>query len=305
MAKRHSPSKYYLGIEGGGTKTTWVITDENFKIVDQGIAGPGNYIEMRGLKGYKPLIAQISRKMKYEPSIVGACHAGCHTEAYKKEINSHLSSVFKKAKFVAAGEDTMSGYYGSHGNKDGIMVIAGTGSNVTGKKGSRFENAGGWDAFLGDRGSGYNIAHHALRYAYASYDKNRKISPLAKALMRHAKVKDMDELCYEATFKNYEGKENTAAFAQCVLELAQKGDKDAQKVVRSSVDGLAENLEFICKRTGLKNPPVGLVGGLFKNSFYFKTFCSCVRKRVKVSKIFINKTHGGVGSILYALDKKK
>jgi N-acetylglucosamine kinase-like BadF-type ATPase len=55
------------------------------------------------------------------------------------------------------------GVRGGIGDGDGIAVISGSGSAVTGRKNGKIEKAGGSGHILGDGGGGYTLAIEALR----------------------------------------------------------------------------------------------------------------------------------------------
>ncbi|NCY21904.1 hypothetical protein EBX31_08100, partial [bacterium] len=48
-----------LGIEGGGTKTTWVLVGTQGKVISRGEAGPGN-VMLVGVEGLRKIFRKIS-----------------------------------------------------------------------------------------------------------------------------------------------------------------------------------------------------------------------------------------------------
>jgi len=65
-------------------------------------------------------------------------------------------------------EDTRSVLAAAFGAGPGIVVIAGTGSNVAGQKSADgpVEKAGGWGHLFADRGSAYDLARRGLEQAF-------------------------------------------------------------------------------------------------------------------------------------------
>ena len=81
---------------------------------------------------------------------------------------------------IRVGSDRQSGFAAAFGDGDGIAVIAGTGSAVTGRNASNEDGAGGWGHLLGDSGGGYDLAIRALRRVLFDFDTGRRMTPLAR-----------------------------------------------------------------------------------------------------------------------------
>src|SRR2546428_362614 len=136
-----SSKKLVLGIEGGGTKTEWVFIaheGDTQKIVDRGMLPAAN------LKLIEPeALVWMFRVLPTNPTHVGAFLAGCGTDADRIKLRSLAQRVWPDAR-IAVGSDRWSGFAAAFGDGDGITVIAGTGSAVTGRRGGKVEKAGGW-----------------------------------------------------------------------------------------------------------------------------------------------------------------
>ncbi|NDE84738.1 MAG: N-acetylglucosamine kinase, partial [Verrucomicrobia bacterium] len=150
-----------LGIEGGGTKTTWVLLGPGGRVMAQGQAGPGNVMLVGG-EGLKKIFRQISRALPAQPGAIGGGFAGARGAAEFSLIRSALRFVWPKVAKVVVGQDVDSALAAAWGAGDGFLVIAGTGSNVVGKKNGKKTGAGGHGHLLGDGGSGYDLARRAL-----------------------------------------------------------------------------------------------------------------------------------------------
>ncbi|NCZ52519.1 MAG: hypothetical protein EBY81_01230 [Verrucomicrobia bacterium] len=79
--------------------------------------------------------------------------------------------------------DTDSALAAAWGSEDGFLVIAGTGSNVVGRKGSVRLSAGGHGHLLGDAGSGYDIVQRAVEAVFRARDRDGKAPKLVAALL--------------------------------------------------------------------------------------------------------------------------
>src|SRR5689334_8860627 len=159
-----------LGVEGGGTKTSWVLverTASDLCVLDQGKLPPANFRlanpdELRAM--FRELPREINR--------AGIFLAGCGTEEDRQSLTRLCTEVWPNAKIVV-GSDRDSGLAAALGHGDGIVVNAGSGSSVTGRRGDRVEKAGGWGHILGDAGGAYSLSVQALRLILREYDLHR------------------------------------------------------------------------------------------------------------------------------------
>jgi N-acetylglucosamine kinase-like BadF-type ATPase len=74
-----SRAKYFLGIDGGGTKTHAVITDASFQIIGEGFSGAGNPLRAgleEAVAHVEQAIADACAEARIEPAdIDSACAA--------------------------------------------------------------------------------------------------------------------------------------------------------------------------------------------------------------------------------------
>ena len=168
-----------LGIDGGATKTEWALCEMKSRTlhpVEVGRMGPGS-MELLDAEALQPLRDVLPRQASH----VGVFLAGCATEQDRSRLGKIVSSVWPDAG-VRVGSDRESGFAAAFGNGDGIAVIAGTGSAVTGRKAGSEDRAGGWGHLLGDSGGGYDLAIRALRRMFFDFDTGHRITALAREI---------------------------------------------------------------------------------------------------------------------------
>jgi N-acetylmuramic acid 6-phosphate etherase len=253
-----------LGIEGGGTKTTWALVTRGGKVLAQGAAGPGNTLLLSDA-ALEKLFRAIRREAGAQVEAIGGAFAGCQLPAEKARVEKILRGVWPKAGVVRVMEDTRSVLAAAFGDGPGIVVIAGTGSNVAGQKSANdpIEKAGGWGHLFSDEGSAYDIARRGLEVAYETYNKDKKISRLAQEYLTAAGKTSMEELV--PFLLQDTSKTTVASWARCVFSAAEKGDKHAGIVLHWGAGILAGNVAIVARRLKLKTPRVALMGGLFEN----------------------------------------
>jgi N-acetylmuramic acid 6-phosphate etherase len=287
---------FILGIEGGGTKTTWALVTRAGDILRQGTAGPGNTLFLTD-PALEKLLRQIRREAGSKITAIGAAFAGCQLAAEKERVEKILRHVWARAGVVRVMEDTRSVLAAAFGDGPGIVVIAGTGSNVAGQKSSRdpIEKAGGWGHLFSDEGSAYDIARRGLQLAYDSYDATRKLSALAREFLAATGKHSMEELV--PFLLRDTSKTTVAQWSRCVFSAAQKGDRDARRVIDSAVVLLAGNFAVLAYRLKLMQPRVALAGGLFENQpGYTKAFQRELKKEFPDAKPFLLTTPGVLGA---------
>src|SRR6266699_7023026 len=148
------PGERILGVEGGGTKTAWVIVEPvdptgrddpgwEFHVIDQVKLPPSNF-RLTTPERLRVIFAELPKQIDR----AGVFLAGCATEEDRRSLKEICLEIWTNAKIVT-GSDRDSGLAAALDHGDGIVVNAGSGSSVTGRRGERIERAGGWGHILG------------------------------------------------------------------------------------------------------------------------------------------------------------
>ena len=183
--------KYYLGIDGGGTKTAFTVIDDESHVVYEKMAGPSSIDTVDYLVTKATIITALN-DIKYPLTGIFAGIGGVISEEDKNEIEDILatSKTLINPKMVKADNDVINALYGSLNGEDGIVIIAGTGSVAYGKKAGKTFRSGGYGYQEGDLGSAYDLGHKALQHLGKVLDKREKMSMLAQNLMKAIEVYD-------------------------------------------------------------------------------------------------------------------
>jgi len=282
-----------LGIEGGGTKTSWVLLGLGGRTLAEG-SERGSNLMLVGSEGLKRVLQGVAKKLPVAPRGIGAGFAGARGKPEIAMARRVLQEVWPRSERVVVGQDTDSALAAAWGGEDGFLVIAGTGSNVIGRKGGKRHTVGGHGHLLGDAGSGYDLVQRAMEEVFRVRDREGKVPKLAAALLAHAGAADLDRLVREVY--RQKGKEWLAGFAPVVLRAAEKGDRCAGEAVRAGVGELAERAGELARRMGVRRPQWALTGGLFQNALYRGVFTRALQKRCPGGRVVLLRTPGEVGA---------
>lgn len=119
----------------------------------------------------------------------------------------------------------------------GILVLAGTGSNVLGRSASgEMMGAGGYGPVLADQGSGHRIGLQALRALFLAKDEGRSTS-LYEAILDSRKLGSYDDL---VVWANLCQQSEFSPLARTVNECAEAGDTVALSVLEEQGEELAD-----------------------------------------------------------------
>ena len=258
-----------LGIEGGGTKTTWVRITTDGRTYAPKETGPGNTLLLDNAAVLK-LFRTIERVEGQNISAIGGAFAGCQQPSEQARVEKALHKVWPRATTVRVMEDTRSILAAAFGDGPGIIVIAGTGSNVAGQKSlsTPIDKAGGWGHLFADRGSAYDLARRGLEIVFSRYDAERKITVLAREYLAATGMPSLEELV-PFTLRDM-SKTTVAQYAKCVFAAAEKGDRDARALLDEGTAALAEKVAAVTRRLKISKPRVALTGGLFENQAEYR-----------------------------------
>jgi N-acetylmuramic acid 6-phosphate etherase len=295
-----------LGVEGGGTKTAWVLVERpvaedaepcsQWVILDQGKLPPSN-LRLTTRERLREIFAGLPR----EVDRAGVFLAGCGTEEDRRSLALICKDIWPGAKIVT-GSDRDSGLAAALEHGDGIVVNAGSGSSVTGRRGDRIERAGGWGHILGDTGGGYFLCIEALRLILREYDLHRGEIQFTAKILHALSLNNLDELVRWAQTAD---KNEIAMLAPVVFEAAAGGDERVNEVVEDGARVLCEYTEAVASRLHLLAPKVALTGGLFyRDSIYTHAFRRRLKKNLPDARVVIADRPSELGAAWLAAEAR-
>lgn len=170
---------YYIGIDGGGTKTKFDLFDSDKNSIAS-LTTPTIHPAQASFKEVVSVLNTAKEKLLANINDrdyvlkVGAGLGGYGINAdYRKKLEDEFSTVFDEFKLYS---DAYAAMLGALAGEDGILMIAGTGSIALAKVGDETFRCGGFGYRYGDEGSAYSIGKalisRALKEADGRSDKS-------------------------------------------------------------------------------------------------------------------------------------
>src|SRR5881398_2701101 len=237
-SRKLTPMKYYLGVDGGASKTAALVTDAEGKSLGDGIAGPSNHLRV----GIETAARNIERAVN--KAVVAAdvatreivwayCGiAGADHPAHRQEVVDSLEIFFPRGNFTV-DNDARIALTGAIGFGAGVVVIAGTGSVAFGRNEAGEEaRAGGWGPVLGDEGSAYGIARAGLSAVLRAFD-GRGPSTMMLDILNHdyqLAASEIPRFVYATTTHA----DDIARYSKLVIEAAEGSDQVANSILHDA-----------------------------------------------------------------------
>jgi len=263
-------SRLVFGADGGGTKTLGILADKSGTELARMQLGPGN----PNVAGIDPaaqtlldLLSGCCDAATCSPKDIGAAVfglAGVGSAPVRQKLYDALQAIAGsrgwRALPVTLETDARIALEGAFGGGPGVVLIAGTGSNVIGKMpDGTIDSVGGWGRVLGDEGGGYFLGLETARAVTRDMDGRSDASKLRKLLADRfgwTSRSRMVEAVYQEKF-------DLAAIAPIVLDAAAEEDPVAVTLLHQSARYLADSLAALVRRMpGISPVGVVFVGGL-------------------------------------------
>ena len=261
--------RYFLGVDGGASKTAALVIDESGKSLGSGVAGPSNHLRVGIETAARNIERAVNKALVTADVASREIHwaycgiAGADHPAHRQEVVDSLSIFFPRGNF-SVDNDARIALTGAIGFGPGLVVIAGTGSVAFGRSAEGMEaRAGGWGPVIGDEGSGYAIARAGLAAILRAHDGRGPATKMTEILKeRHdMKPEDLPRFVYaQATHAD-----DIARFGRLVIDAAREGDEAARAILEEAGRELGTAALAVARRLRLvRGPfPVAYVGGAF------------------------------------------
>ncbi|HST10434.1 MAG TPA: BadF/BadG/BcrA/BcrD ATPase family protein [Terriglobales bacterium] len=272
----------YLGIDGGGTKTTCVLADER-GIVGTATCSGSNITrlgEARVREALHAAVREACAAAKVKPSQIASACIGL-SGAGRPEVRDVIAGIMREVlegriDVVSDLETTLEAAFGGG---PGVIVIAGTGSIAYGRDAHRrTARAGGWGLAISDEGSGQWIGRAAVSAVLNANDAGEN-PPLLQTILSLWKLTSLDEL---VRYANASPPPDFSSLVPTILFAAESPenprpsrawtghprDPVAESVLRRAGSELAALARNVIRRLfgSEVSVPVAMTGGVFRQS---------------------------------------
>jgi len=283
---------YYLGIDGGGTKTRCLLADET-SVLAKAMTGGSNIVrlgEKQARDALHSAIRQACANAKISPDQVRAVCIGA-AGAARPEIAAKIRSILAelipeitpevaRTNIEVVG-DTEIALEAAFGRGPGLIAIAGTGSIAYGRDAAgHTARAGGWGFAVSDEGSGHWIGRRAISAILNARDQG--LDTALTAMVLHAwKLATLDELVQQA---NSTPPPDFPRLFPIVLRAADAADAIARDLLADAGAKLATLAAIVVRRLVPHAPlpmlpvatlpvamlPIAMTGSVFRQSPYVR-----------------------------------
>ena len=263
---------YFLGVDGGGTKTRFALLDADKKLVGEATLGTSYHPEV-GLDGVRDVLARGVGEVLADAGINSTeiAFAFFGLPAYGEDskatpvLQSMPASILGHDRYTV-DNDMICGWAGSLGAEDGINIVAGTGSIGYGQRKGRSARAGGWGETFSDEGSAYWIAMQGLNAYSRMSDGRLPKGPLHTFVSEALNLTNDLDLCAHVNGIGATARSELAKLSLVVAKAAGAGDYAALEVFRLAGQELAQIADALRLKLGYDaDEPVRLSysGGAF------------------------------------------
>jgi N-acetylglucosamine kinase-like BadF-type ATPase len=264
---------YFVGLDvgGSGTRAALVDADGDLLATGQGISSG----HLSGAAGRRHLgraldgaLASIAPLIAGEQCVIHAGTRGLSIPGRRENLSLELSARFPSAQ-THISNDALIALWGGLGGREGVAVLAGTGSIALARSGDGREGrAGGWGYLLGDEGSGYWFGRQAIAVllrVMEGRDARGALSDLVRVALGRGVHGVPDVIAW---VNSGDGQVTRLAnLAPLVAKAADAGDPRAADVLCRGAHALAAITAAAVRQVWPGNPPdplhVACCGGVW------------------------------------------
>lgn len=253
--------KYLLGIDGGGTKTEFLLTDSSEKEIRRLILGASNPVSIGIENTYDILndgITELCEGLNLSEISVYAGIAGAKSGDNQLLINTFLSK-FSFASYNCVSDVDLALEVALKG-ENGVAVIMGTGIVAFARSGEKLRRSGGRGYMIDKGGSGFHFGSDALNSAF-EFIEGRGGSETILKLVENNLGKDLESSVAEI----YNGGASfVASFAPVVFDALRLGDSASLEIIDRNAYEAAKIINGALKSINNNNNKIIICGGLCK-----------------------------------------
>jgi len=306
---RKNNQKYVIGVDGGGSKTAAVLVSLQGRILAKHRAGSSHPRNI-GIKNAIENLAQAIEKVKGNKKIISVFLGLPATEEefkLKKNLikrkllnNKKIAPIFKGK--VVIGSDQLAGFRSGTDEKDGIVLIAGSGSVCHGWKDGK-ELITDSCGYLSEAGSAFFVGQKALRAVFKDLDERGKKTLLTKLIFQKLKIKTKEDLI--SLIYSKEPRDVLLSLSVLCDTAAREGDKIAQSILTEAGRELALSANTVIRRLNFRNEkfPLVFIGSMFNSKIILNSTKKEIKKFAPKAEFIRPKVEPVTGAVRLAIEQ--
>jgi N-acetylglucosamine kinase-like BadF-type ATPase len=259
----------FMGIDGGGSRTTACLADEKGRILSRETSGPSNPCKVGWATAQRHLLAAARGAVRKSGlgrqrlDALCAGIAGVDRPSTRRKLEAGLRRAIPARHYLVT-TDGITALEAGLGGSSGLIVISGTGSIAYARaEDGRVLRCGGWGTVFDDAGSGYDIGRKAVGAALRDLDGRGAKTRLRDNLCKALNLGTITEAVGAALPPH-----RIAALFPVVERVARDGDAVARKICQDAGKDLADLARALLKRMDGLDPRLRVVcaGGVLESS---------------------------------------
>ena len=269
---------YYLGVDGGGTKTAFVLINKKGEVHAYNVKKSCHYIQV-GFNQFKNILKKGIEELCKEAncSVVDIDYSFLGLPGFGENqddipvLEGYVEEILKTKNF-RCGNDVEAGWAGSLACEPGINIVGGTGAIGFGKDSyDDTARASGWGYYCGDEGSAHWLGKKLISLFGKEADGRLEKTPIYQIVRDEFNLKrDLDFIT--VVYDKLEMKrDKIASIAPLLYKAAKQGDQQAIDLYKEAayehsltVKAIINKLEFRLDKENL----ISYSGGVFKAGKY-------------------------------------
>lgn len=313
MGRRGGTMRYLAGVDGGGSKTYAVVTDERGVVLGTGLSGCGNH----QIIGAQAAVANIRDSLQLALGQAGITEAdldfvqfglaGADRQADMDKLFPEISRQMRLSRWDVVC-DTMEGLRIGSPNNTGVVLVCGSNTNAAGRNAAgKIVQIGGFDRLFGDRAGGYYLAFQAFSRTVRSWEGREPYTELIEKIPRALGFGGMEEMIHRCLDDDIS--EAPLQLSLVVHEAAQEGDWLSRELLANMGRELGISAAAVIRRLGGldgASVPVVLTGSILqsgRNPLLLEALEKEVMAENPACELIIPGMAPVFGSVMLAMDR--
>jgi glucosamine kinase len=274
-------TRYYLGVDGGGTNCRIRLADDKLVTLGEGRGGPSNLQIQNGDPAYRSILE--GAKAAFAAAGLGEADYGkaygCFCMAGGRSVVDRDAFQRRPWPFAAVRvyDDIDAAHAGALGGEEGAVIIAGTGSAALAIVDGKRHQCGGWGFHIGDQMSGAILGRELVRRTVEATDGLVSGSPLTAAVLEKlgGSIDDIMEWSFPkpvtpVEFKDADGADLPVTvgrapkaygdFTRMIFEFFEAGDPIAKELMELEMSYVDNYVRWFKARGATRMAATGGLG---------------------------------------------